>query len=380
MSLLTRRNVILAKTESSYSVDPTPTGTANAMLVKNLSVQPFQADLVQRDVIRDFLGNSDTLVAAKWATASFEIEFAGSGSAGLAPGYDPLLKACGFSPATTSISISSLSQSAGLATAVTATAHGLTSGDVVTISGASQSGYNKSATVTVVDATTFTYAVVGGTVSPATGAPILNTATVYSPISTSIGSVTLYFYNDGVLHKLTGCRGTFEIDLAAKQIPAFKFTFTGLYNAPADTSLPTTDYSAFQIPKVANTSNTPAFSLFGFSGALLSMNLNLANDVKYRTLIGEEEVKIVDRKPSGSMVVEAPLTATKDFFTIASSGITGAFSLTHGTVGGGKVLLAAPRVSIGNPQYQDSDGVQMLSIPFTPSPSTGNDELTITVK
>lgn len=76
------------------------------------------------------------------------------------------------------LTVSSLTQSSGVATAVTSTAHGLSDGDPVTILGANQSGYNMVLTpVNVVDTTTFTYLVASATVSPATGTI---TATTYT--------------------------------------------------------------------------------------------------------------------------------------------------------------------------------------------------------
>jgi hypothetical protein len=193
-------------------------------------------------------------------------------------------------------------------------------------------------------------------------------------------SVTLYFYNDQVLHKLTGARGTFEMVVDAKTIPSFRFTMTGLYNDAEDDEVTGTDFTDFMKPQVSNTDNTPAFSLFSYSGALQSLNVNMANEVIYRTLIGAEDVRIVDRKPEGTFLFEAPLIATKDFFDIAKSGTLGAMTLTQGSNNGYKVKIDAPVVSIGNPSYQDQDGVQMLSVPFTLTPSSGNDEVTIAFK
>jgi len=67
--------------------------------------------------------------------------------------------------------VSSLSQSGGLATVVS-TAHNFRTGDVVKISGATPAGYNLSASVTVVDADRFTYLVSAALSSPATGGSI----------------------------------------------------------------------------------------------------------------------------------------------------------------------------------------------------------------
>lgn len=68
------------------------------------------------------------------------------------------------------ITILSITRVGATATATTQAAHGLTNGNDVEIGGAEQGGYNGTVTVTVTGANTFTFAVVGTPVSPATGA------------------------------------------------------------------------------------------------------------------------------------------------------------------------------------------------------------------
>lgn len=65
--------------------------------------------------------------------------------------------------------VSSLTQSGGTATLVSSIAHGLSTGDSVYIAGADQTEYNGTHTITVTNATTFTFAVDSGAVTPATG-------------------------------------------------------------------------------------------------------------------------------------------------------------------------------------------------------------------
>jgi hypothetical protein len=65
-------------------------------------------------------------------------------------------------------SITSATQSAGVAT-YTKVAHGYSTGNVVSISGANEDGYNGNKTITVIDADHFTGAVDPATASPATG-------------------------------------------------------------------------------------------------------------------------------------------------------------------------------------------------------------------
>lgn len=64
--------------------------------------------------------------------------------------------------------ITGITRSSTTATVITSAAHGLSSGDDVLVTGAAQAGYNGVVTVTVSDATTFTYTVDVATVTPAT--------------------------------------------------------------------------------------------------------------------------------------------------------------------------------------------------------------------
>lgn len=376
MALLSNKKILLAKTESSYGVDPTPTGGANAMVVRNLKVVPLNAELVSRDLYAPHLGASDQLIAQKSVAMDFEVEIAGSGIPGVAPAWAPLIKACAFGETLTTSSIT-ITRSSAVAT-VTETAHGRTIGSTVRIAGADQAEYNGDQVVASTPTSdTFTFAVSGSPVSPATGTITAGLAARYLPVSSAFSSVALDYNVDGVRHRALGARGTFEIGMNVKQIPIFKFSFQALYSAPVDAAAPEPDFSDFQIPRIVNTGNTTAFSLFSYAGYLEQMSLNMANDVQYRTLVGFEAVNIVQRKPSGTFVIEAPTITQKDFFAIAAAGTTGVMTITHGAVSGNKVTVSAPRVSLGNPGYQESQGVEMLSIPFTAAPSSGNDEVSI---
>lgn len=70
---------------------------------------------------------------------------------------------------TVNASISSLTRAGAVATAVTSTAHSIATGMTVTVTGADQSEYNGAVPVTVLSPTSFTYAVSGTPVTPATG-------------------------------------------------------------------------------------------------------------------------------------------------------------------------------------------------------------------
>ena len=67
------------------------------------------------------------------------------------------------------VSVSTLTQAAGVATCTTGAVHGHTTGDWVYMSGANEAGYNGIVQVTVTSTTIFTYTVDAATASPATG-------------------------------------------------------------------------------------------------------------------------------------------------------------------------------------------------------------------
>ena len=134
MPLLGRKKLLLAKIESTYGVDSVPTGSANAILLRNLNIAPLDAETVNRDLVRSYFGISDILVANSKVSMDFEIELAGSGVIGDAPAWGPLLQACGFARVGNTSAIS-ITRTGSVATATLA-AHGFTNGSRVEISGA----------------------------------------------------------------------------------------------------------------------------------------------------------------------------------------------------------------------------------------------------
>ena len=91
---LTRKTWLLAKIESTEGTDPTPVGGSNAIQVTDVELTPIESDNVQATAMQGFLGNSTrgTIVANKRVGVSFSVELSGSGAAGTAPAYGPLLK------------------------------------------------------------------------------------------------------------------------------------------------------------------------------------------------------------------------------------------------------------------------------------------------
>lgn len=88
--------VVLAKTESVYGTDPTPSAGSNAMLVRNPQLQTEGLRMTDRGAVRASIGKLQKIFGGKLARLTVECEMKGSGAAGTAPEIGPLLEACGM--------------------------------------------------------------------------------------------------------------------------------------------------------------------------------------------------------------------------------------------------------------------------------------------
>src|SRR5690242_2663263 len=96
-----KKYVVLAKIEVTQFTDPIPTGSANAILVKNLKLTPLKVSNEDRNVYRPYYGNSEQIPVMEEVSVEFDVEIAGSGTAGDAPKYGPLLRACAMAEVVT---------------------------------------------------------------------------------------------------------------------------------------------------------------------------------------------------------------------------------------------------------------------------------------
>lgn len=309
MPRYTRNTVLLAKIESVYGTDPTPTGAANAIYCYDPSLTPMELVKAERAPARPYFGPDATVVGGTPVKLEFSVDLAGGGAAGTVPAFGALLRAC------------------GLAETVAAG----------------------------VDVT-------------------------YAPVSTGFESVTLYANMDGVNHKITGARGTVSFDFSNGSIPKAKFSFTGLYNAPTDTALPSLTLTSWQKPLPMNKVNTTPLTFHGLSPVVSKFSLDIGNAVGWKDWVNNaEEVRLTDRKVSGSITVQADTVATKDWQATARAATLAALSLTHGTAAGNKVKFDASNVQLLDPKYEDDDGILMVSMGLVFVPSAGNDEFTLKV-
>lgn len=136
---------------------------------------------------------------------------------------------------------------------------------------------------------------------------------VYAPVSTGFESLTFHANLDGVLHKGLGARGTVRLSLKNHDRPTARFMFQGIFVAVADAALPAVDLSAWQRPQPVNKTNTPGITLHGYSAPLSDLQIDVANQVQFKSFVGGTDfVQITDRSVTGNVLMQAVKVADKE--------------------------------------------------------------------
>lgn len=382
--MLPRKTVILAKIESVYGTDAAPTSLLNAIQCRNLKVTPLKVDVENRQLYQAFLGNSEDVPVLEECLTEFEVEIAGAGTAGQAPKYGPLLRACAHSETLLAADVTGTAQ-AGAAGSITlavgaSAVNGFYSGMVIDTTGGAGSGQSR--IIYDYDGATKIASVDRDWTTPpdATTLYAIRANAQYRPISSAFEAVTLYHYRDAVLYKGLGVRGSVMMDLNAKKIPVYKFKFICLYTPVTDAAVPTdADFTGFKRPRASIPQWVPAMSVHRYAAKVASLSLDEAGDVQHTLWMNAESIEVVDRKPAGKATVEAVTVATKDYFALLQGVTLGPVAMRNGTESGNSIVICGPQVQISQIDETEVNGVMGYNLTTVWKPLRGNDEYAITV-
>ena len=212
----------------------------------------------------------------------------------------------------------------------------------------------------------------------------------YVPVSTAFGSITIYWYDDGVLHKALGCRGNFMVDMAVGKRPVMSFKFTGIYATPTAVSNPSTTLTAFKTPMVVTDSNTGDLTVGGTHAIATApaivggtaypsqgLTLDMGNSVNFTALLGGETVDLTQRAVTGKIVLDLSAAQEVSFMASVEAATLMTIGVIHGTVANQKVMVWMPGVQLYNPSKQDVNGKRMIGFDLAITPVAGNDEVRI---
>jgi len=315
MPRLIRKTAILAKVEATYGTDSVPTGAANAMLVSNASFN-LSYNNVERNFIRPFFGGSGQLAGTRFVEINFEIELANSGTAGTAPAWAPVLRACGMAE-------SVLSTPARV--------------EYTPVSASFSS-------VTI-------YYHLDGVRRVALGC---------------MGNVEIML-NEGAAPMLRFSMVGLDGGRTATADPTVTLT---AFRAPQVVS----DVNTGDI-NLGCTYSAGALA----SGTVYpsrGLSINLQNTVSRKALLGGQAVQISDRNVQGSMQLDLTAAQEVTFLSDINANTNTSLGFTHSTGAGVGIILHAPQVQRIDPTDQEYEGdVHMgQSLRFTPT-TAGNDEL-----
>lgn len=201
---------------------------------------------------------------------------------------------------------------------------------------------------------------------------------VYTPISDSLDSVTLYAYFGGKLYKSLGVVGTFEVVLEAGEPGLINWDLFGLFKIPTDVGIVSgTNYES-KMPPIVESSK---FLMGTYAGIVQAINIAMNNEVAQRLNVnaswGVEGYVITDRAVGGSLNPEEVTEATNTFWADWRDGNSKVLTVTVGRTGGNKYSVVCPVVMYDSIGEGDRDGVRVYEAPISCHISSGNDELTI---
>jgi hypothetical protein len=205
----------------------------------------------------------------------------------------------------------------------------------------------------------------------------------YTPATDNLKTLTIYYYDDGVLHKLLGVMGDATLSAKVGEIPSLSFDFIGLDGGIAVANDSGT-YTAWKKP-VAMTKATVVDIALGAAyaaGALTGgtphsssgLELKFGNKVDFDALLGEESVDITDRESTGS--TELKLTAADEvaMMALVKANTTQGLGLTIGTAAGNKIIVFGPAAQMLAPKKVDRNGRRLNGYDLRFVPVNGNDE------
>lgn len=212
----------------------------------------------------------------------------------------------------------------------------------------------------------------------------------YAPISSSLKSLTIYYYDDGVLHKLLNCMGNFKLSAKSGERPMLNFDFVGVDGGISAAANASPTLTAWKTPPTMAKANVVDITLGSTyaAGAITGgtvysstgLELDFGNSVQYVPLLSSESVDITQREVTGSMQLDLTAANEVSFMSTVKANTTQSLALTIGTATGNKMIIHAPAVQLINPSKQEMNGRRLIGYDLRLVPTaagSGNDELRI---
>lgn len=209
----------------------------------------------------------------------------------------------------------------------------------------------------------------------------------YLPITDLLKTLSLYWYDDGLLHKLIGAFGTVKLSAKSGQVPKLTFEFTGLESTPTAVPNVAAVLSAWKDPVGITKANVTdiqlgcTYALGALSGGTSynssGLELDWGNQIAFSPLLSTETVVLQDRKIKGSMSLDLTAAQEATFIGNIKSRLVQGLGFVIGKVSGNQIMLHAPAMVLKAHKKEEFNGQRMVGLDFELDPVAGNDELRI---
>lgn len=209
----------------------------------------------------------------------------------------------------------------------------------------------------------------------------------WTPVSTSLKTLTIYINDDGIQHKLIGAMGNCKLSCKIGETPKMQFDFIGTYAAATAVSLPSPTLTAWKTPLPMAKANVVDITLgCTYSAGALSggtvfgstgLDVDFGNRTVFFTTLTREGPEITNRSMTCSFELE--LTAAQEVTALSdvlANGTTGLGFTINGAVGY-DIIIFSPSLQRTTIRKADREGVRLLAFDGKLVPSSGNDELRI---
>ena len=380
MAMLIRKRQLAAKIEAVEGSAETLASADAGILVNFSPKASYDPQMYQRDPVRASLTKMGKLAGKRSAGIDFSIELKGSGSVTVEPEWLRLIRACGFaSNALKKITIGAITSgpylhgeiitgqtSAATGRVVIKTANGTTTLYFVSLSGTFETGE-----------------IITGGMSGATAtasADPVSAGFEIKPVSSSVVSLTMGLFEDGIRKVLKGCRGTVKFNFKIGEPATLDFSFKGVESGVADVPMLAGVSFDNTVPPVLLNA---VMACDGVSLNIGEMEINVSNTLASKDKIDDAKgilsFMITGRDMQGSFNPEMVPVAAHDFFSKWFNNTPMVIDLAYGETEGNKFRFYAPGIIYNKIDDGDRDGLQLAQTSFdlTGSMEPGDDELTI---
>ena len=209
----------------------------------------------------------------------------------------------------------------------------------------------------------------------------------YLPQTDTLKTATIYYYDDGVLHKLLGAFGNCKLSAKSGEAPMLTFDFIGLDGGATAVANATAVLTAWKVPVAITKANVTDIQLgCTYATGVLSggtvynstgLTLDWGNKVAFAPMLTTEQVVLTDRDMVGTVSIE--LSAAQEVAQLASvkANALQGMGFVIGTTAGNRIMLYMPSVQLLNPKKEDFNGMRIIGFDMRVCPVAGNDELRI---